>query len=188
VTALSRFRIEGLSAVTLAFLCVALAGANLLLFSENRSLNRELRGMTEARIGSRLPSMRAIDLDGKPTEIAWASDSRRTLLLVFARGCGACDRAWPIWQQALSWAPQAGIRVLYIDLSRALDRGYLERHNVVATSTVRLPDPATAFLVYNLRTTPQAILVSPEGRVLDVWAGVPTGARRESLFATTRSH
>jgi hypothetical protein len=180
---LPTLRIHGLQAVMLVIVCAGLTLGNFLLLRKNSLLDTRLHGLTEARPGFKLPTLRGTDPDGKPAEIDWGVDQRRTLILVFAKGCDACDSTWPVWRTTLSstHSRRGDLRIYYVDLSKQLDKQYLALHAIPFEFTIRNPDRATAYLVYNLRTVPQAILASPDGRVLDVWIGKPNGTRERSF-------
>lgn len=173
----ARFRLESSRAVLLLVLTLALAILSLWLASDNRSLQHEVERLTQPTVGVKLPTLAGYRPDGSQTELSFASEHRGTLVLVFSRTCPACDRIWPLWQSAIRRIDASKLRVAFIDLSTNPDSGYLSSHGVDATALVSRPDPATAYLIYRLRSTPQTILTSPSGRVKRVWIGTLAGRR-----------
>jgi hypothetical protein len=62
-------------------------------------------------------------------------------------------------------------RVVVLDLSDEVDEEYFNKQGVPPPMTVRSIDPS-AILAYNLRVTPQTILVGSDGQTKGVWTGV----------------
>jgi hypothetical protein len=170
-------------AVILMLLTLGLAILSLWLLKENRTLGRNLDNLTQPAVNMRLPALSGYRPDGSQTELSFASEPRGTLVLVFSKTCPVCDTVWPTWQSAIRRIDSSKLRVAFIDLSPIPDSSYLSGHGVDPSAVVSRPDPATAFLTYRLRATPQTILTAPGGRVKKVWVGPLSGAGLTSFMS-----
>lgn len=171
----------------LLIIASALICANAWLVWHDGVLRRKLSALSEPPVGSRLPALKGVDPHGGTVEVNYGEDHRKTLLLVFSRTCRVCEMNWSAWSSALSAVNPSQLRVVYVDLSSKPDSTHLARHRAPADSLVTGPDPATALIAYNIRLTPQTILITQEGRVLGVWPGLLKGRRMGSLLSALRS-
>ncbi|HXH05767.1 MAG TPA: hypothetical protein VNI83_04165 [Vicinamibacterales bacterium] len=159
-----------------------------LIRDEAASVLRRHQSSLQPLAGASVPSLRGYSLSGDP--IALDHDgSRHTLLLIVALGCRACDDVWREWWQLVSEARHNGLRVAVVNLS--LDRpwrehkallGKYEAPGVVVFGSVE-PESQIA---YNLRLTPQLVLISPEGRIEKVHSGSLRTIDRAKLAAFAR--
>ncbi len=67
--------------------------------------------------------------------------------------------------------PTRGFRLVFVDLFSHPNQEYLKAHNLLGSELITKLDPQSR-LDYNLRLTPETILISPEGRIERVWMGL----------------
>jgi hypothetical protein len=94
---------------------------------------------------------------------------RKTILLVFSKQCGACDRNWPNWHSLLD---RVGYRanVALINLGTTLpETPLLQLPTQGAVVFARID--AASKQAYGFISTPQTILIRSDGVVEQVWTG-----------------
>jgi thioredoxin-related protein len=108
--------------------------------------------------------------------VQFGIEKRKTLFLVFSRTCKACDANWPSWRTLIEATKKdSRARIVYLDISASPRANYFSGHNIPVESLIVKPDPVSAFLLYNIRSTPQTILASQDGKVEKVSSGVMGG-------------
>lgn len=167
---LGKFRVPAFIIV-----CAALVTSNWALIMRNRELRLEMSGLrrayTEPPPGSRLPPVTGLDLGGARTTIGFGMGEKGTIFLVVSKTCPYCKVNWPMWRSLMGFDWFAAYRVVFLDLSDEVDVSYFAEQGISKPMVVKNLDPAVR-LGYNLRVTPQTILVGPDGRTRGVWSGV----------------
>jgi hypothetical protein len=115
-----------------------------------------------------VPSIKAKDLNGKDVIITFKQVRKPTVLYIFTHTCRWCDRNW---QSINTLAKLSGKSYRFIGLSLVDDglNNYLTTHKLDFPVYTKLsPDSVSAL---GLGSTPQTIIISPEGRSLKNWLG-----------------
>ena len=133
--------------------------------------------------GSTVPPFRALDLKGQPETIIYNkydNESKPTVLYVFTPSCSWCARNMDNLKTLID--KESG-RYRFIALSLT-DQGLAQ---YVSKNSLRLPvysglSPDT-LKAYKLGSTPQTIVISREGKVLQDWAGAYVGDQKAQVEA-----
>ena len=174
------------SRTALASVAVALAvsvGLNVLLPHRVRSLNHEQSARFADRllkIGAVVPPIAAKRLDGQQEMISYYGAKGPTVLYIFTPPCTWCARNWDNLKALLD---KMDTQYRFIGLSLS-DEGLTE---YVAKNGLRLPvysglSPETE-KTYKLGSTPQTLVVSPDGKVLQDWVGAYVGEQKSQVEA-----
>ncbi len=130
--------------------------------------------------GTDVPSFRAVDLRGQPRTIVYNNESKPTVLYVLTPACSWCARNMDNFK-ALVDQENSQYRFIAVSLSR---HGLAE---YVAKNDLNLPVytdlSAETQKAYKLGGTPQTIVVSPEGRLLQNWGGAYVGDQKAQVEA-----
>ena len=154
--------------------CLLLLVANVALIHQNSELKARLTlppPALEAPAGTQVPSLRGVDLQGKPVEVLYGQDSRKVLVLVFSPTCPFCDQNWPRWQQMISGLDRSAVRPVAVDVTSTTTAGFISQHLPADLPVFLKVDPGIT-LDYRMQLTPQTILVDRAGKVEKVWTGV----------------
>lgn len=157
---------------------------NVLLVMQNR---KYASGMTELvsrqglQSGALLRTMNAFDLSGSPVVLDFSNTQQPMVILVVSAACGACSRSWPVWSALIDSlrSDNALNRLVVLDVTDGVDNKYINKYNISDVLCVTKIDAAQKWL-YNLRITPQTVLVNPGGRIETVVNGTP---KRKSIAA-----
>jgi peroxiredoxin len=134
-------------------------------------------------LGTTVEPITALDLDGKPHTISYQDTGKPTVLYVLSPDCIWCDRN----RENIAKLTELGDRFQFIGLSltNAGLRDYVTKHQLKFPVYTNLtPETVTSL---GLGTTPQTIVISPEGRVLKNWTGAYDDRKRgeiEEYFET----
>ena len=164
-------------------LAAILLVANLMLIWQNRRLAAVVASQTlamEPLRGAQVPALRGVDPRGRRLTLDYAGQSRRTLLLVSSTNCAACDRNWGAWEKLLKRLDAASVRPVVVNLSGEVNEAYLRQHGVGDIPVFAGVD-AEVLLAYNLRLSPQTVLVDRQGVVKEVWSGQLAGVALKRL-------
>jgi len=134
--------------------------------------------LSSLRNGVKVPRIAGVDYSG----------SERTLLLFLSVHCQYCQQSVPFYRELVAAAAGAPgkaptRRVLAVFSESAADVGEFEdreNFNVEAVSGFRFQDFAVS-------GTPTAVLLSREGRVLQVWRGAPSKEMQDAMRAALLS-
>ena len=161
---------------------------NVLLAHRVRTLIREQSArIVEQRlkIGASVAQIQAKRLGGQQEVVAYAGVPQPTVLYVFTPSCSWCARNMDNLKTLLD-KKRSDYRFVGVSLS---DQGLVE---YVVKNDLKLPvysglTPET-LMAYKLGSTPQTIIVSPEGKVLQNWRGAYVGdikSQVEEFFHVT---
>jgi thioredoxin-related protein len=161
-------------------LAVSLA-VNLLLAYKIKGLN-DAAGQASPQqpslVGASVPPLKATRLDGRQDVVSYAGSDRPVVLYVFAPQCLWCARNMDNFKTLLS-QKQDSFRFVGLALREDGVREY------VAENKLDLPiyyNPAEeAMRDYKFASTPQTIVVSPEGKVLQNWVGAYSGRQQDEV-------
>ena len=164
------------SSYFLIFLLAGSLSVNLLLAWQIRRLKQNVSGPSrpnaESIVGAAVQSLQATDLEGKPINVALSHVTKPTVLYVLNPRCRWCMRNI---DNIKSLAQSAGNRYRFLGLS--LDDGGLKEY----VHAHDLGFPIYAIPSYNIAPrlsfsgTPEMLVLSDEGKVLNVWLGALTG-------------
>lgn len=164
-------KLDKLHRLLLHGLLIGLAAAVVLLAMENRSLRERLPAPppTHLEVGTRLPAMPVLDLDGSPRSLDPAGE-RESLFFLFTTTCPACLAHQATWREVYE---RVGDRYEIIGVSlSALDatREYRERHELPFPVVVA-DDPRELAVTYQSFEVPMTVHVDRGGEVRQAWLG-----------------
>lgn len=154
--------------------CLLLLAANIALIRQNRELKAQLSlppPTLEAAPGSQVPDLKGFDEQGRPVEVLYGKEPRKTLVLVYSPTCGFCDENWPKWFSLIPTLDRATVRPVLVDVTATSSQAFLAAHRLAGVPVFVQVDPR-ATLGYRFQLTPQTILVDSTGKVERVWTGV----------------
>lgn len=161
-------------AVLFLALATVLAVTNFYLVRQNRQLRvlaAERQREAEPTVGVALPPLHGFDSKGKKLTSEYGYDPRKTLLFVLSPDCGVCTRNWPNWQAMLESLDEESYRFVFANLAGELTEDYLALYGFTEFPVFAELDPQSK-IDYNLRFTPQTVLIAPDGIVEKVWTGM----------------
>jgi hypothetical protein len=165
---------------------VALAlsiGLDVLLAHRVRSLThaREARiAEYQLKIGATVTPITARRLGGKQEAISYQGTNQSTVLYIFTPTCVWCARNMDNLKALLSKESRS-YRFIGLSLSEEGLTDYVAKNEL--TLPVYSGLSAEAKQAYKLSGTPQTIVVSPEGRVLQDWVGAYVGSQKSQVEA-----
>jgi hypothetical protein len=160
-------------AVLLAALAVTLLLVDIALLARNRSLQALARAyylFSGPPIGKTMSALSGTDPAGKRVVVRYGADPRKTLLFVFSPDCHVCDFNWPAWQRLIKAVRAGPTRMVFVNLSPELTSFYICDHAIGKYLVVARLDPASV-LQYNLRLTPETVLLGSTGKIEHSWVG-----------------
>lgn len=173
---------RGVLTVLIVTLLVSVA-LNSLLASRVRDLmHRQSLGLAEQvlKIGTILPPISARRLGGSSEEISYRGSDRPTVLYIFTPPCTWCRRNLDNFNSLVSQKPRE-YRFIGISLSETGLSDYVLAHGMqIPVYTVLSADK---FQAYKIAGTPQTIVVSSEGRVIQNWIGAYAGDQGSQVEA-----
>jgi peroxiredoxin len=155
---------------------------NLLLAYKIKRLNESLEALTAPppalQIGVTVAPIKAHGLDGQPAVISYAGAAQPVVLYVFTPQCSWCAHNLANLKTLLA-QKQGAYRFVGLSLT---DK---DLNEYVAKNQLSCPiyfNPAEETLQeYKLGSTPQTIVISPEGKVLKNWVGAYTGEQQAEI-------
>jgi len=162
-------RVIHLDGILLAILLGSL-GINLYLGTSRRQAPVVQSNRPEAlAAGTQAPSFEGQTLAGVATRIDYARDQQPTLLYVFSATCVWCERNLANITAVVN--ARRDVHVVGVALGSTLDA---KDAASLPFATILRPTMETA-RAYKLGGTPTTFLISPSGKVLNVWPGAYTG-------------
>ena len=172
-----------LGVIALTVMLVASVALNVMLAVKVRQLTsaqNDVRAEHELKVGSVVPAIVAKRLDGGSESITYVGTDRPTVLYIFTPQCGWCERNLANLKALVD---QKGEEYRFIGIS--LSRSGLEEY--VANHRLGLPVytdiPREAGESYRMGSTPQTIVVSPQGQVIQNWVGAYVGDDKSQIEA-----
>jgi peroxiredoxin len=131
-------------------------------------------------VGTTVPAITAKGLDGQEETISYGGVNQSTVLYIFTPPCTWCARNVDNFKTLLD---KQGAAYRFIGLSLS-DQGLAE---YVSKNELKVPIysglSSDTLKTYKLGGTPQTIVVSPEGRVLQSWMGAYVGDQKSQIEA-----
>jgi peroxiredoxin len=174
-------RSMALIAVTIA-LCVSVTFNALLAHKVRLVTYAKAARISEHQlsVGTIVPPLTANRLDGQKDAISYRDTTQPTVLYIFTPSCGWCARNMENLKTLLD---KDGGQYRFIGLSLSADT----LPEYVAKNELRLPVYSDlspeALKTYKLGSTPQTIVISPEGKVLQDWVGAYVGDQKSQVEA-----
>jgi hypothetical protein len=168
------YEISRRTAMLLITLGLILVGVNLLLILQNKQMKAfaakrdRLLGLQQESV---LPALSGNDIHGDRISIDYGQDPRKTLLLVMSPTCSACDENMANWEEIVAKIDRNSYRVVVTSLTSSGLAEHLSPYSLPGVPVLAELD-ANSKREYGLALTPQTALISPEGRVENVWTGV----------------
>jgi peroxiredoxin len=132
------------------------------------------------KIGATVPPISAKRLDGQPGVISYQDAEQSTVLYIFTPPCSWCARNMSNLKTLLD---QEGSHYRFIGVSLS-EEGLAQ---YVLKNDLKLPIysglSSEVLKTYKLGSTPQTIVVSPEGKVLQDWVGAYVGDQKSQIEA-----
>jgi len=167
-------------------LLVAAVALNVVLARKVHSLARsQTPQLSGLEVGAIVPPITAKRADGKIETIAYSSSDRPTVLYVFTPSCIWCERNLDNIKQ-LAKLKDEEYRFVGLSLSDRALSSYLATTGLALPTYTNLSKDAVE--AYKLHGTPQTIVVSPQGRVIQNWMGAYIGDKKsqvESFFGVS---
>ena len=152
---------------------------------ELTGMQNALRAERELEAGAAVPSITARRLDGKSETITYADSTRPTVIYVFTPQCIWCTRNLDNFKTLVDQMSK-DYRFIGISLSKEGLEKYVADHQL--TFPIYTDVPKETGEAYKMGGTPQTVVISPQGKVLQNWIGAYAGEQRsqvEKYFDTT---
>lgn len=134
----------------------------------------------DLHIGAVLPPLTGTDTNDEEITISYGQGQPKTILLSFAPNCDGCDANMPNWQALLGGVDRTSFRVFAVALLPEGVEEYAKKHNLTSIPVINNVARESR-IAYNLRITPQTILIDPEGRVEKIWTGALRGEKQTEV-------
>jgi len=164
----SRGRVIKLDGLVLTLLFASLAGNVYLGVARTRAVP-SVTGPQLVALGSRAPQFRGTNRAGETVQLDYARSGKTTLLYVFSPTCHWCERNLANIKAVVAGRPD--LNIVGVNIGPKLDDTTVQG---LPFATILRRDSATVG-AYRFAGTPATILVSPDGRVLQAWAGAYAG-------------
>ncbi len=172
--------------VLLLLLCTSV-GLNLLLAKRVRQLAATIGPPLQEplRVGTLVPPITAKGLDGKSEIISYAGTNRLTVLYVFTPQCVWCVRNLDNVKSLLQ-AKGREDRFIGLSLTEVGLADYVRTNGLPLPVFAGLS--STTRSAYKMGNTPQTLVISPEGRILQDWKGAWTDEQKSEIEAFFHVH
>lgn len=134
-------------------------------------------GASGLKTGELVLPAKVTDLHGNPAEVNYEAAAVPTVLYVFTPTCGWCLRNIANVKSLFAQS-SSKYRVIGISLAREGLADYVASHSF--SFPVYVAEPRTA-VAYGLGSTPQTIVISTGGRVLQNWRGAYDGPTKKDV-------
>ena len=156
---------------------------NVLLAHKVRSLTHARSAIItehQLKIGTIVQPIKAKRLGGAQEVISYQGTKQPTVLYVFTPPCTWCARNMDNLKTLLD-KEKGQYRFIGLSLSEKTLPEYIAKNDLELPIYSAL-SPET-LMTYKLGSTPQTIVISPEGKVLQDWAGAYTGDQKSQVEA-----
>ncbi len=139
---------------------------------------RVLKSEGQLATGSTVPAIEAKDLSGKPAFVSYMEGDIPTVLYVFTPSCRWCERNFHNVQTLVN-ETHGKYRFVGLSLSRDNLNEYVLQHDYGFPIYTDLPSTITS--TYKMGGTPQTIVVSSDGKVVNSWMGAYSGSLKQEV-------
>jgi peroxiredoxin len=164
------------SVILFGLLGLILIAANVALFIQN--LNLKARTTDSAiplavKIGSVVPALSGFDIYGKEFTLEYANDSRKAILFIFSPDCGFCTKNMPNWKKIIDRVDRRSYHLVAVSIKSESSgvKEYVDQQGLSGL-TILTEVNLKNKLSYEMRATPQTLVIDHGGRVEKVWTGV----------------
>lgn len=142
----------------------------------DRSEQTALKGALA--IGTKVPPLDVLDLSGKRSRLVYSDTSKPTILYIFRPSCIWCQRnAGALTELAEHASDQ--YRIVGISLTKEGLAEFVQSHAMNFPVYSGLTPALIA--AYRLGTTPETIVISPNGNVRERWNGAYMGGTKTAV-------
>jgi peroxiredoxin len=141
-------------------------------------MQNALRAEHELEVGAVVPSITAKRLDGKSETITYADSTRPTVLYVFTPQCVWCARNLDNLKTLVDRKGR-DYRFIGISLSKEGLEKYVANHQLTFPIYTEISKEAGE--AYEMGGTPQTVVISPQGKVLQSWPGAYAGDQKSQV-------
>jgi len=132
------------------------------------------------KVGTTVPPIAAKRLDGQPSVISYQGAEQSTVLYIFTPPCSWCARNIDNLKTLLE-NERGNYRFIGLSLSEETLPEYVAKNKL--NFPVYSGLSAESLKTYKLGSTPQTIVISPEGRVVQDWVGAYVGEQQSQVEA-----
>ncbi len=136
----------------------------------NRRVNTAAVAGPDVQVGATLDPLVGVSEDGRPMTVSYDGDARPVVLYVFSPTCVWCERNVENIG-TLAKSASSGFRFVGVSLSAPTETPQGTVDFPVIFSDGRVP----------FRSTPQTVVVGPNGRVLRSWTGAYSGSSKSEI-------
>jgi peroxiredoxin len=169
--------------LVLLLLLTVSVGLNVLLAHRVHQLGVATIGQflqAQLQVGAFVPPIAAKGLDGQSEKITYGDSDRPTVLYIFTPQCGWCTRNMDNLK-ALLRAKGQDNRFIGVSLSPIGLAEYLRTHQLTIPVLTGLSSDTIS--AYKLGGTPQTLVISPKGQILQNWRGAWTNKQQSEIEA-----
>jgi peroxiredoxin len=167
----------------IAIVLVVSVALNVMLAHKIRSLKYgQSARITEnqLKVGAAVPPIPVMRLDGQPETIRYQGTNQATVLYIFTPPCGWCARNMDNFKTLVD-KERDQYRFIGLSLSEKTLQAYVAKNDMgLPVYSGLSPETLKA---YELGSTPQTVVVSPDGRVLQDWVGAYVGDQKSQVEA-----
>ena len=174
--------------VALVFLLIVSVVLNILLarrINQLTAVENAVMVERQLKVGTQVPVIQANDHNGQPHTIAFNQEDKPTVLYIFTPPCKWCTRNMNNIKELVA-RKNGEFRFIGISLSTDGLAEYVEKNGLTIPVYTTLSDETRR--AYKMGGTPQTIVISPEGQVIQNWIGAYTGEQQnrvEEFFGVT---
>jgi peroxiredoxin len=128
--------------------------------------------------GTSVPAIEAVDLKGQPQKVGYDQKGKPTVLYVFTPPCHWCERNIDNLKELVA-QKDGEYRFTGVSLSKEGLLEYVDKNGLTLPIYTDLSDETKK--AYKMGRTPQTIVVSSEGRVLQNWMGAFAGEQQKQV-------
>lgn len=168
------FTVSKGATILFGFLVFILLAANIALIIQNRSLKSPIARVyapLELQAGTVVPRLNGLDLNGREINVEYGNDSRKAVVLVFSPHCGFCTMNMPNWKRIVDGLDRRSYRIVAVSIVSDGVKDYINQYGLTDVPIIAEVDPKSR-ASYEMRSTPQTMIISPNGTVEKVWTGV----------------
>jgi peroxiredoxin len=132
------------------------------------------------KVGTSVPPITGTRSDGQSYIIRYSGSDRPTVLYIFTPTCVWCARNMDNFKTMVD-KEGSRYRVIGLSLSQEGLAQYLSKNELKLPVYSGLSDETKR--IYKLSGTPQTIVISPEGKVLEDWVGAWAGDQKSQVEA-----
>jgi len=138
------YEIGKVKALIFTVVGIVLLIVSVMLLLQNRKLKAELMASAvarvkaqEIRLGAKVPPFMGIDINGSKASLSYGQDRRKTVLMLFSPGCGACKADTSKWQAILKSLDHNAFRAVIASTSAASAGEYAIEHgaSIIVSAT-----------------------------------------------------